>query len=449
MNRWCILPILCSFALSLAVSAEGEPATLILTDDVEDIGVGKYLAVLPDSVGERTIDDINSTDLRHRFIDSGVESLFIGQFVKATWSRFTLQNESKRNRWILEMRPNGSYQLEVYWRDDPASEWTVQRAGDLIPSRVQEIEHRHYSVPIELEPGKRRDYFVRVAPDVFLMSQHLYSERSFAQHVRRENLALGAYYGLIFGLAVYHLVLFITLRDRAYLYYVLMVAAGALYFLGFNGIGQEYLWPETTISFDRYMVVFNSVYVVCILRFVQAYLLTKQHAPGIHRIVSWLVAIAFLFPLASLAGFHELALLLQYMVYNWSIWVIISVAGVTTLRRGFVPARYFLIAWAGYVLGAFIVLSIAIGIIPFSILAWNAFQIGQALEIILLSLAMGNRISTLRRSKEAQDRELDTARRLQMELLPDSPPAVGGLDIAGRCIPAGHVGGDMYPRLLL
>ena len=46
------------------------------------------------------------------------------------------------------------------------------------------------------------------------------------------------------------------------------------------------------------------------------------------------------------------------------------------------------------------------------------------------------------------EKELQTAGELQMELMPESPPEVPGLDIAGRCIPASQVGGDFYQFFL-
>ena len=48
-----------------------------------------------------------------------------------------------------------------------------------------------------------------------------------------------------------------------------------------------------------------------------------------------------------------------------------------------------------------------------------------------------------RQIEELED-ELDTARELQMSMMPKSPPTVEGFDIAGRCIPASRVGGDLY-----
>ncbi len=45
---------------------------------------------------------------------------------------------------------------------------------------------------------------------------------------------------------------------------------------------------------------------------------------------------------------------------------------------------------------------------------------------------------------QEMESELQEARQMQMGLMPTSPPAVGGLQIAGSCQTANHVGGDLF-----
>ncbi len=51
--------------------------------------------------------------------------------------------------------------------------------------------------------------------------------------------------------------------------------------------------------------------------------------------------------------------------------------------------------------------------------------------------------------KEAERvrREMEIAHRIQMGLLPEKPPQVEGVELAGKCIPASEVGGDYYDFL--
>ena len=57
--------------------------------------------------------------------------------------------------------------------------------------------------------------------------------------------------------------------------------------------------------------------------------------------------------------------------------------------------------------------------------------------------------TTERATREAAERrlaeeELQTAHDMQMGLMPEGSPRIEGLDIAGRCLPASHVGGDFF-----
>lgn len=45
-------------------------------------------------------------------------------------------------------------------------------------------------------------------------------------------------------------------------------------------------------------------------------------------------------------------------------------------------------------------------------------------------------------------RDMEIAQQIQRSFLPDSAPAIAGVDIAGRCISAAHVGGDYYDYFL-
>ncbi len=49
-----------------------------------------------------------------------------------------------------------------------------------------------------------------------------------------------------------------------------------------------------------------------------------------------------------------------------------------------------------------------------------------------------------RQLRQEAERELEAARRLQVSLMPDADPRVEGYDIAGKCLPASHVGGDFF-----
>jgi serine phosphatase RsbU (regulator of sigma subunit) len=70
-------------------------------------------------------------------------------------------------------------------------------------------------------------------------------------------------------------------------------------------------------------------------------------------------------------------------------------------------------------------------------------------EIGLLANTFNAMVASVKRAEEleALQKEMELARTIQLSLLPASAPAVADLDIAGFCLPAREVGGDLYSYL--
>jgi diguanylate cyclase (GGDEF)-like protein len=83
-------------------------------------------------------------------------------------------------------------------------------------------------------------------------------------------------------------------------------------------------------------------------------------------------------------------------------------------RKKFKRARYFLLAWIFVLLGASVfMLDMYLGMIPSSVFTRSAWRIASVVEIILLSLALADRINALNEQRQdAQNRLLETERRL-------------------------------------
>ena len=75
------------------------------------------------------------------------------------------------------------------------------------------------------------------------------------------------------------------------------------------------------------------------------------------------------------------------------LWII--VAAVVMLRRGYRPARLFLLAWSLFLFGTAAFTLLAFGVLPRNFWTHNGVQIGSALEMLLLSLALGARYAGL------------------------------------------------------
>ncbi|MCB0409241.1 MAG: 7TM-DISM domain-containing protein, partial [Flavobacteriales bacterium] len=70
---------------------------------------------------------------------------------------------------------------------------------------------------------------------------------------------------------------------------------------------------------------------------------------------------------------------------------------VLILRKGYQPARYFLIAWSLFLSGIFLWVLKDLGVLPYNSFTNNSMQIGAAVETVLLSFALGARINSYKK----------------------------------------------------
>ena len=106
------------------------------------------------------------------------------------------------------------------------------------------------------------------------------------------------------------------------------------------------------------------------------------------------------------------------------------------------PARFFLIAFAILALSVSFEALVTFGALPY--LTPYGSQIGSAIEVILLQLALADRIKTISQEQDRIKHSLSLAREVQQNLLPHKNPKIDGLDLAGTSIYCDETGGDYY-----
>lgn len=91
--------------------------------------------------------------------------------------------------------------------------------------------------------------------------------------------------------------------------------------------------------------------------------------------------------------------------------VSIFAAGIYAWWRGLRVARWFIIAWSAFLLGGLVNTLMVLGYLPNVFITMYASQLGSALEVALLSLALADRINSLREQQAQALR--DTGRTLE------------------------------------
>jgi len=184
-------------------------------------------------------------------------------------------------------------------------------------------------------------------------------------------------------------------RDTSYLYYIFYIASFGLYQLSVNGAAVEYFWPDNPWWANAATPFFIGCAGLFGSQFARSFLQTAQHGRWMDRMLLALIGYSAVVISLSLMTSYALALRLATalaLVFT----VAIFAAGLFAWWRGLRVARYFIIAWSAFLLGGIINTLMVLGYLPNVFLTMYASQIGSAIEVALLSLALADRINAMR-----------------------------------------------------
>jgi PAS domain S-box-containing protein len=364
--------------------------------------LSRSFAALEDPAGLLTLDAVRqpAQQARFRAVPAVGPGPNFGLTRSAWWLMVHIDAARDAPReWLLEVPYPPLDRVEVY-TPDGASGFHRQVGGDGEPFASREIPHRNHVFRIQLQPGASTTLYLRVASGGTLSAPaRLWQPQALWQHDQGAYAALSLYFGLLGGLLLYNLLLFVSVRDRAYLVYVAFVAAMGLGQAALNGLAAQFLWPDWTWWNGVSVPVALTAAAVFGLQFARSFLSSAARMPRMDKLVLVQMAGWGLAMVAALALPYRIS---AYMVTVLALVSVLTVfaLGYLSIRHGFAGARSFFLAWVLLMLGVAVLSLHNVGVLPSNAITANALLIGSALEMVLLSFALGDRINVARRFKE-------------------------------------------------
>ncbi|HYD75366.1 7TM diverse intracellular signaling domain-containing protein [Ramlibacter sp.] len=396
--RWC-----CALACLLFAMATPARAVDLVLGGGESYDLSPVFHYLEDPSGQLRFDDVREAAAQSRFQPvpaSGVGANF-GMSRSAWWLKATVQVPLGAPRdWLLEVAYPPLDRIEVF-SPDLAFGYERAAGGDSVPFVARAVAHRNHVFPVRLLPGTSATLYLRVqSAGTVVVPARLWQPAALAQYDQGAYSLLSLYFGLLLGLLLYNLLLFVSVREPGYLYYVAFAAAMGLGQAALSGLGAQYLWPGAGWWNAVSVPVGLSAAAIFGLLFARDFLSSAARMPRLDRLM-----------LAELAGWGLAllaALVLPYVVSAYMVLVLavvsvvtMAVIGCISIRHEFAGARWFFTAWALLLLGVGTLAMHDTGLLPSNALTSNALLIGSALEMVLLSFALGDRINVARRFKAA------------------------------------------------
>lgn len=371
-----------------------------------DLGPNVYY--LEDASHDMSVRDVIYGD--NNWVKSDKVTVNLGFSTSAYWFRVSIQNMNIGDgEWLLEQPYALIDKLQVYVvRGGETVDY--RESGDAFSVAKRPVHHSRFLFPIQLPPNSVSDLYIRAEnTEAMEMTLRLWKEAEFQIADRQSFMVDGFFYGLFAVMALYNLVIFFSVKEKAYVYYVFYVLA-SMFFVGTQK-GHFFLWfyPDSPV-FHHYSVPWVIVMLMgSILLFFEHFLDVRRSSPKIWLTLNCFMAVMVLVTFSL--PFVEYKLVISALMLLLLILALLSFLVVAKLAiKGRKTAQVFLVGWISLVFcGIFLTFS-KLGLVRNEFIANYGLQAAFSFEIILFSLALSFRINEAKEAKIVAEAKMEEER---------------------------------------
>jgi len=319
------------------------------------------------------------------------------------WVRFTLPRNHAAEDLLFEVSNPKFNRVDVWVASSQPPYTLAQRyqVDGMAPISTRPFHSRHFVFPITPSAEEDRTIYLRVQTNYQLrIPLYLWTPDQFRQNDTASTLFQGFYFGVVIIMAIYNLCIYFYVRDKSYGTYALFILFLAGFVATERGLMAEYVWPESPSLDFQMVLLFTALGAGISVPFTSYFLSLDTYAPKIARAYRYFFGLwMFIAALALIApGTWLLFVVVMVLIPGGTS---LFVVGVLMWRKGVPAAPYFTVAWAIMVAAATFYDSYLLGLFPVSIITEYSLQVGNMLEVTLLSLGLASRIKTLDQEKHA------------------------------------------------
>ena len=178
------------------------------------------------------------------------------------------------------------------------------RLGDNFEFQQRIILHRLLLVPLAFNAQRHYSLYVRVASTSGLqVPLTLWEVHEFQGYDQTRQFELGIFYGSLLIMMAYNFFIWLSVRERSYLFYVIFVMSFGLLLASIDGFTFQYLWPTQVWWNNRAIVIILALTLFLSMAFSKNFLHTARYNPRLNKVLTVymslmavVVAAGFYFP---------------------------------------------------------------------------------------------------------------------------------------------------------
>jgi signal transduction histidine kinase len=389
--------------LTLSATGGSFGNIIIFSDEANHgkINIGNSIMILEDPSGKLSMKEILSSQ---DFKPSNQEVPNLGVSASSFWIKFQVKNISSSDELLLELAQPTMDEVEFY-TILPDGKYTVERLGEHLPFKERKYNHQNFLFRLTIPRNETHTFLLKVkSGEEIQLPLSIGLPKSIFESISTKDLISGIYFGIILVMIFYNLFIYVTVRDKSYLYYVIYIFFVGLVQASLQGYTYKYVWPDFPWLATQSVFIVPALSGFGAISFLKVFLQTKKHHPALDKGLYIFIGVYVVCIILSILSLYNISFqILQLNSLGISFYILFLAYKIS--KEGYRPAKFFLLGWSLFLGGVFIHVLKNVGVLPYNTFTYYCLQLGSSLEIMLLSFALADRINILKKEKEVSQAE--------------------------------------------
>ncbi|QNK85824.1 hypothetical protein HOO31_04250 [Aliarcobacter cryaerophilus] len=368
------------------------------------------ISYLKDSSNELNIQEIaNSNDFQKHS-----NKFSLGYLKDTIWIKVDLKNKSSKEDFILSLNEHFYEKANMHYFDESENLWKTLKNGVFTPIKERNIETSKLAFNFKIQQNSSQTIFVELkAKYPYFGNIAVYSkDYFFASRILNIDSFFILQFGILLIIIIFNLFLWISLKEKVYIYYVGYTFFALVYLINISGL---------LIYFDlqHYMYKLHFSVSLCIIflsLFSIEYFEANKYFKASVFVIKILILLLFVFAFMMVAvSYSPWNNFMNHIITLILITLIVS--SIKIYKKGQYFLKYYIFAISIYFTSVIIFILFLMGIIEYNYFNRYAYIYCLSLEIIVFALILSNRYNIIKNEQIKTQNELISLQINQNKLL--------------------------------
>jgi two-component system NtrC family sensor kinase len=369
--------------------------SILITNKNKVVDISSLVLVYEDKTNQLPFEDA----VHQKFISTNKIIPNLGISKSTFWIKLPMVNKSANDLFLLNLSMPTIDFVEFYYPDDNKIYKSIDM-GEHLPFSSRKYEDPDYIFDVSISTGQSKVYYLKIqSKEGVQLPMKIGLKEDILNQVKNKGILSGIYFGIMLVMVLYNLFIYFSVNDKSYLYYVVYIIFTFFTQISLQGYSFQYFWPNSPIISQYSLFVFPALVGISGIMFMNVFLDVKYHSILLYKIsfilyVPYVVSIVFLI----IQNFKVSQMTMEINAILVSVYMLFT--SIIILKKGYKPAKFFLIGWSIFLIGICIYVLKDFGFLPYNVFTRYTMHFGTAAEVILLSFALADRINILKQEKE-------------------------------------------------